>query len=145
MFDYFKVFDKDIADNIKCHYGHSFDVGHEFQTKDMDSALIVYGIKDYKLQQFSHPLVGEREDFDPVSINDYTGHVGFYDACEKCKSIVYEAVINGQKYKQSYSLWVEYKAVFRRGELLFIDPVKLETREEALEYLTKAGCTILSE
>lgn len=146
MFDDFKILDPELAKTIKCHYGHESNVDAVFQTKDLDCALSLYAIKNYKLHQikfgFKYGKEGSSEE--PIVI-DYTGHVSFYDSCEQCEPILFHRKNMPNEVLTSIQPWIEYKAVFRRGELLFIDPVKLETLEEIEQHLTDVGCSIVKK
>ena len=133
MFDYFVINDKEELKNIRCAYGHQMPANQEFQTKDFDCTLSVYTLEKYKLHQSSSTL---RIDSEEKIFMPYTGHVRFYTICPVC--------IPKKWTKQSGETmattpFIDYVAVFRWGELVFIDPVKLETRKEIDAFMIAAG------
>lgn len=141
MFDTFSVADEELCKGIKCAAGHLSSPSDEFQTKDLDNALFHFRIKNYKLQVLQWPVVESEEYKD----TNYTGHVRFYRNCTHCRAIQYcrdtEEVSDPSKHDKMYP-WLEYVAVFRNGELLFIDPVELETREQVVEQVEKWGIVL---
>lgn len=140
MFDTFVIRDEAEAKNIKCYEGHVIPTGHDFQTKDLDNALDVIILENYKLYRLKMILMPE-DDKRPEALS-YTGQIKFYTYCPECsKKYTWK---KGEPARTVESTrWVEYVAVFRNGELVFIDPVNLESLEEEKDKMKIGGWTLV--
>lgn len=140
MFDTFVIRDEQEAKNIKCQEGHIIPTGHDFQTKDLDNALAVIILENYKLYRLRTIFIPE-DDKTPEQLS-YTGQIKFYTFCPEC-STKYRWRRDGSNRDIESMRWVEYVAIFRNGELVFIDPVNLESLEEEKAKMKIGGWSLV--
>lgn len=146
MFDYFQIRDPEVQARVRCCNDHPASENQEFQTKDHDCSMHTLYVEDGRLHvidggwMVDEGLPPPPEDGDPL---EYTGQIRFYGTCRQCPETYWlpknpeRRTVLGRLWLQRSRPWTEYVALFHRGKLVAVEPVKIETVEEDSEAMRR--------
>lgn len=133
MFDYLVISDPTLRDQARCAAGHVLSESAGWQTKDLDCVMDTIFLHDQHVYVVRGGMLDDaKPEAPPGTPLTYTGAIRFYTSCDQCPE-TYWVLPPPRRTSfgpQTSRPRTEYVALVRRGQVLTIDPVQLETVEE---------------